>query len=136
MTRKTFTALTTLFFLLVTVFSSCSKEEETIKNWIIGTWEIDRYVQENYDKDILLGESESLNQGKIQFKADGNGIDIGGNFIGGEFTWTNTDKSLSLTTGAGLTTYVIEEYSNSAFIFSIIDIKGDNKDVERWYLSK
>ncbi len=136
MTRKMYTAAATLFFLLVTVFSSCSKEEETIGNWIIGTWEIDRYVQENYDNNELMGDSESLNQGKIQFKTDGTGIDIGGNFIGGEFTWTNTDKSLSLTTGAGLTTYVIEEYSISAFIFSITDIKGDNKDIERWYLSK
>lgn len=136
MTKKTFTAAATLLFLLVTVLSSCSKEEETIGNWITGTWDIDRYVQENYDNGELMGDSESLNQGKIEFKEDGTGNDIGGNFIGGEFTWTNTDKSLSLTTGAGLTTYVIEEYSNSAFIFSITDIKGDNKDVERWYLSK
>ncbi|GEM_PF-1062051 len=136
MIRKTYTAAATLFFLLVTVFSSCSKEEETIGNWIIGTWDIDRYVQLNYDNGEVMGDSESLNQGKIEFKADGTGNDIGGNFIGGEFTWTNTAKSLSLTTGGGLTTYVIEEYSNSAFIFSITDIKGDNKDVERWYLSK
>jgi hypothetical protein len=136
MTQKTFTIAATLFFLLVTVFSSCSKEEETIEKWIIGTWEIDRYVQENYDKGILMGDSESVDQGKIEFKTDGTGIDIGGNFIGGEFTWTNTDKSLGLTTGGGLTTYIIEEYSNYAFIFSITDVKGDNKDVERWYLSK
>ena len=136
MTQRTFTIAAALFFLLVTVFSGCSKEEETIENWITGTWEIDRYVQENYDNNILMGDSESLNQGKIQFKTDGAGTDIGGNFIGGEFTWTNTDKSLSLTTGAGLTTYIIEEYSNSAFVFSITDIKGDNKDVERWFLSK
>jgi hypothetical protein len=68
-----------------------------------------------------MGESESLNQGKIQFKTDGTGIDIGGNFIGGEFTWTNTDKSLSLTTGAGLTTYVIEEYS-ILLLFSALPI--------------
>jgi hypothetical protein len=134
MTQKTFTAAT-LLFLLVGFFSSCSKEEN-IANWILGTWEIDRYVQENYDKGKLMGKSESLNQGKIEFKTDGTGIDIGGNFIGGEFTWTNTDKILSLTTGGGLTTYTIEEYSISAFIFSITDIKGDNKDIDRWYLSK
>ena len=136
MTQKTFTIAATMVFLLVTVFSSCSKEEETISNWILGTWEIDRYIQENYDRGELMGDSESIDQGKIEFKADGTGTDIGGNFIGGEFTWTNTDKSLSLTSGGGLTTYAIEEYSNSAFIFSITDIKGDNKDVERWYLSK
>jgi hypothetical protein len=135
MTQRIFMAATILFFLLAG-FSGCSKEEETIEKWIIGTWEIDRYVQENYDNGELVGDSESLNQGKIEFKTDGKGFDLGGNFIGGEFTWTNTDTSLSLTTGGGLTVYVIEEYSNSAFIFSITDVKSNKKDVERWYLSK
>jgi hypothetical protein len=135
MTQRTFMAATILFFLLAG-FSGCSKEEETIEKWIIGTWEIDRYVQENYDNGELVGDSESLNQGKIEFKTDGTGYDFGGNFIGGEFTWTNTDTSLSLTTGGGVTVYVIEEYSNSAFIFSITDLKSNKKDVERWYLSK
>ena len=111
-------------------------KEEEIGDWIIGTWDIDRYTQENYDNNQLRGESESPDQGKIEFKENGTGYDYGGNFIGGEFEWSHTSQTLSLTTGGGLTVYVIEEYSNTAFVFSITDIKGDNKDVERWYLSK
>lgn len=128
--------LSVLLFITLGILTSCTKEEKQIKKWIVGTWNIDRYVQQNFNNGQLTGESESTDQGLIEFKNDGTGYDIGGNFIGGEFTWTNTDKTLSLTSGGGLTVYDIEEYSDNAFVFSITDIKGDNKDVERWYLSK
>ena len=130
--------LSVFLFMIQLQFTGCGTptKEEEIADWIIGTWDIDRYIQENYDNDELRGESESVNQGKIEFMENGTGYDYGGNFIGGEFDWTHTSETLSLTTGAGLTVYVIEEYSDTAFVFSIIDIKGNNKDVERWYLSK
>ena len=130
--------LCAIVFMIQIHFSGCGAptKEEQIADWIIGTWDIDRYIQENYDNNVLRGESESVNQGKIEFKENGTGYDYGGNFIGGEFDWIHTADTLSLTTGAGLTDYIIEGYSDTAFVFSIIDIKGNNKDVERWYLSK
>ena len=130
--------LSVFLFMVQIQFAGCGSptKEEEIADWIVGVWEIDRYTQENYDNDELTGEIERLNQGKIEFSEGGTGNDLGGNFIGGEFDWTHTSETLSLTTGAGLTNYVIEEYSDTAFVFSITDIKGNNKDVERWYLSK
>jgi len=136
MKNKVIFPLSVLLIITLGILTSCTKDEEQIKKWIVGTWNIDRYEQQNFDNGQLAGESESTDQGLIEFKSDGTGHDIGGNFIGGEFTWTNTDKTLSLTSGGGLTVYDIEEYSDNAFVFSITDIKGDNKDIERWYLSK
>lgn len=117
-------------------FGSCRKEEKKIEKWIVGTWELDRYVQQDFVDGTLDSESESLNQGKVQFNKDGIGEDIGGNFIGGSFEWSNTKETLTLMTGAGTTVYVIEEYSETDFVFSLTDANGNDKFVERWYLSK
>ena len=129
----------TISILLISLFlvSGCKKsDEEVIGKWIIGTWELDRYVQQNFKDGVLQGESESLNQGKVKFRDDGIGEDIGGNFIGGDFEWSNTNENLTLITGAGTTIYVIEEYSISNFVFSLTDVNGNDKFVERWYMSK
>lgn len=135
---KQFKTLAILFLLTaLTVFTGCQKDEtETIEKWIVGTWELDRYVQQDFKDGVLVSESESLNQGKVKFSDDGTGDDIGGNFIGGDFEWSNTEHELTLITGGGTTIYDIEEYSNSNFVFSLTDLNGNDKAVERWYLSK
>lgn len=134
------TTLVTLFtvisFPLLTIFSGCKKEESKIEDWIVGNWELDKYEQLDYKDGVLASSSESLNQGKVKFSDNGKGEDIGGNFIGGDFEWSNTDKTLTLITGSGTTIYKIEEYSKSDFIFSITDQNGKDEFVERWYLSK
>lgn len=131
---------TLVAFLLLTVliiFSGCRKDEVKIEKWIVGTWNMDKYVQETYSDGKLQGTSESTNQGKIEFRKDGTGTDIGGNFIGSDFTWTNTDKVLELTEGLGnKTVYDIENFSKKDFVFSITHISGTEKEIERWYLSK
>lgn len=134
------TTLVTLFtvisFPLLTIFSGCKKEESKIEDWIVGNWELDKYEQLDYKDGVLASSSESLNQGKVKFSDNGKGEDIGGTFIGGDFEWSNTDKTLTLITGSGTTIYKIEEYSKSDFIFSITDQNGKDEFVERWYLSK
>lgn len=134
------TTLVTLFtvisFPLLTIFSGCKKEESKIEDWIVGNWELDKYEQLDYKDGVLASSSESLNHGKVKFSDNGKGEDIGGNFIGGDFEWSNTDKTLTLITGSGTTIYKIEEYSKSDFIFSITDQNGKDEFVERWYLSK
>ena len=134
---KQFKTLTAIFLLTaLTVFSGCKKEETKIEKWIEGTWELDKYEQQDFKDGVLHSSSESLNQGKVKFNENGTGEDIGGNFIGGQFEWSNTDKKLTLITGAGTTLYDIEEYSKTDFIFSHTDVNGVDKFVERWYLSK
>ncbi|MFW5793686.1 MAG: hypothetical protein ACOCWC_05330 [Bacteroidota bacterium] len=126
-----------LLFVLVFIASACSKDDETkINNWIIGTWSIDKYEQLDFEDGVLVSESESVNQGEVRFYEDGTGYDIGGNFIGEEFEWSNTDTYLILKSGGGTTTYDIESFSETNFAFSITDRNGDDWDVERWYLSK
>ena len=135
---KQIKTLATLFLLTaLIVFSGCKKDEaETIEKWIVGTWELDRYVQQDFKDGVLVSESESLDQGKVKFNDDGTGDDIGGNFIGGDFEWSNAEYELTLITGSGTTVYDIEEYSKSNFVFSLTDWNGNDKAVERWYLSK
>ena len=136
MKKLSFYSISIIVLALILV-SGCKKtDEEAIGKWIIGTWELDRYVQQNFKDGVLQGESESLNQGKVKFSDNGTGQDIGGNFIGGEFEWSNTDKKLTLITGAGTTIYDIEEFSKSSFVFSLTDVNGIDKFVERWYMSK
>ena len=123
--------------LLMLFILSCNKDDdEIIQKWIVGTWELDKYVQQNFKDGVLVSESESLNQGKVRFNDNGTGDDIGGNFIGGQFEWSNTDTKLTLITGAGTTIYDIEEYSTTAFVFSLTDANGNDRFVERWSLSK
>ena len=138
MKNNILTAISIFFYLTILLFTGCSKEEATIENWILGTWSVDTYVQEDYDENgILVSESPSTSQGNIEFREDGTGVDTGGNFIGSEFTWTNTDKTLELTEGSTVTVYDIEEYSFTDFIFSITeDNQSGGTSVERWYLSK
>ncbi|MFO8235011.1 MAG: hypothetical protein R6U04_06385 [Bacteroidales bacterium] len=107
-----------------------------IENWIVGTWNIDKYEQLDYEDGELTGESESLDQGEIEFYEDGTGSDIGGNFIGSDFEWENTDEELILTAGGTTTEYKIEEYSTTNFVFSITTTSGSAKEVQRWHLSK
>jgi hypothetical protein len=118
-------------------FTSCEKEEEQIENWIVGTWNVDKYEQLDYNEDgELEGESESTDQGKIEFRKDGTGTDIGGNFIGSDFKWENTDEKLILTAGGTTTEYEIEEYSTTNFVFSITTPSNSGEEVQRWHLSK
>ncbi|MGV9141959.1 MAG: hypothetical protein ACOC1X_03380 [Promethearchaeota archaeon] len=126
--------LLTILLASTIIFSSC--EEEEIENWIVGTWNIDKYEQLDYEDGELTGESVSTNQGKIEFNEDGTGSDIGGNFIGSDFEWENTDEKLILTAGGTTTEYKIEEYSSTNFVFSITTTNGSAKEVQRWYLSK
>lgn len=128
--------LVALTLALSLVFVSCCKDEKKIEKWIVGTWELDRYVQQDFKDGNLADESESVDQGKVQFNKDGTGDDIGGNFIGGDFEWSNTDETLTLITGSGSTIYDIDEFSESKFVFSLTDENGNDKFVERWYLSK
>lgn len=128
--------VTFLLLTALTIFSGCKKDEAKIEKWIVGTWNIDKYVQQDFENGILTSESESTNQGKIVFRKDGTGEDIGGNFMGSVFTWTNTDKTLTLTQGQKTTHYDIESFSNSNFIFSITDTYSGGKSLERWYFSK
>ncbi|MGM0462356.1 MAG: hypothetical protein ACQEQ4_08065 [Fibrobacterota bacterium] len=125
--------ISAVFFL---VSCNVAESEEHIGEWIIGTWDIDRYVQENYIDSELTGESESSDQGKIKFKSDSTGYDYGGNFIGSDFTWSHTSETLSLVTEDSETVYDIDEYSHEYFEFSITVTDGDNTDIERWHLSK
>ena len=124
-----------LFFLFLVC--GCSKsDEEAIGKWIIGTWEVDRYVQQDFESGVLTSQSESTDQGQIVFRENGTGTDIGGNFNGSDFTYENTDTKLILTSGQTLTEYVVESFSKTAFVFSITVTNGPDKSVERWYLSK
>ncbi len=136
MIRKIFSTTIILLFVTAIVLPGCSKEEETIENWILGTWNVDKYEQQDFEDGIKepTSTSQSIDQGEIVFREDGTGEDIGGNFMGSDFTWTNTDKTLILTQGETITNYDIESYSTSNFVFSITD-PGD-KSVERWHLSK
>ena len=134
---KQLKALAVLFLITaLTVFSGCKKEEKEIEKWIIGTWELDKYEQLDYKDGDLHSSSERLNQGKVRFNDNGTGDDIGGNFIGGQFEWSNTNTRLTLITGAGTTIYVIEAYSTTNFVFSLTDVNGADSFVERWYMSK
>lgn len=127
-----------LFTMLMSVFIlvGCQDDAQDIEKWIIGTWNIDRYLQEDYVDGILTGESDSENQGKIVFRKDGTGEDLGGNFEGSEFEWENTKSNLFLTAGGSTTSYAIEEFSTSKFVFSITETNGNSKAVERWFFSK
>ncbi len=126
-----------VFITALTIFSGCEKDDEAkIGEWIIGTWNVDRYVQQDFEDGTLTSESESTDQGKIVFREDGTGEDIGGNFMGSEFTYTNTDEALILTQGQTTTAFDIESFSTSHFIFSITDTYTGGKSVERWYFSK
>jgi hypothetical protein len=126
-----------ILFISLFLVSGCNKsDEEAIGKWIIGTWDIDRYVQQDYEGGVVTSESESANQGKIVFREDGTGEDIGGNFNGSVFTYENTDTELILTAGQTVTEYVVESFSTTAFEFSITTPSGTNKSVERWYMSK
>lgn len=128
---------TLLLFVLVFIVSACSKDDETkIENWLIGTWAIDKYEQQDFKDGVMVSESASLNQGNVKFLEDGTGYDIGGNFIGGAFDWSNTDVYLILKSGSGITTYDIESFSEANFVFSITDRNGNDWDVERWYMTK
>ena len=105
-----------LFIAVLTIFSGCKKDDEAkIGDWIIGTWNVDRYVQQDFEDGILTSESESTDQGKIVFRGDGTGEDIGGNFMGSVFTYTNTDEALILTQGQTTTVFDIESFSTSHF---------------------
>ena len=134
--RKYSFGMVVMLVALSLVFVSCRKDEKKIEKWIVGTWELDRYVQQDFKDGNLADESESVDQGKVQFNKDGTGDDIGGNFIGGGFEWSNTNETLTLITGSGTTIYDIDEFSESKFIFSLTDQNGKDKFVERWYLSK
>ncbi|MGM0376617.1 MAG: hypothetical protein ACQEQ0_07575 [Bacteroidota bacterium] len=135
--NKVTPSLAILLLGILTIFTSCSKDDETkIENWIVGTWNMDKYVQKTYSDGTLQGESESTNLGEIEFRKDGTGTDIGGNFIGSDFTWTNTDEILELTENGSTTVYDIEDFSETNFIFSITHTSGTEKEVERWFLSK
>lgn len=134
--RKYSFGMVVMLVALSLVFVSCRKDEKKIEKWIVGTWELDRYVQQDFKDGNLADESESVDQGKVQFNKDGTGDDIGGNFIGGGFEWSNTNETLTLITGSGTTIYDIDEFSESKFIFSLTDQNGNDKFVERWYLSK
>jgi hypothetical protein len=137
MKKVSLSLLAVLVATVLTIFPSCKKDEaETIEKWIVGTWELDKYEQIDFKDGVLHSSSESLNQGKVKFNDDGSGDDIGGNFIGGEFEWSNTEQKLTLITGAGTTLYDIEEYSEINFVFSLTDVNGNDKFVERWHLSK
>lgn len=126
-----------LFIAVLTIFSGCKKDDEAkIGDWIIGTWNVDRYVQQDFEDGILTSESESTDQGKIVFRGDGTGEDIGGNFMGSVFTYTNTDEALILTQGQTTTVFDIESFSTSHFVFSITDTYTGGKSLERWYFSK
>jgi len=135
--KKVTTSVAILLLAILTIFTSCSKDDETkIENWIVGTWNMDKYVQKTYSDGELQGESESTNLGKIVFREDGTGTDIGGNFIGSDFTWTNTDEILELKENGSTTIYDIEDFSETNFIFSITHTSGTEKEIERWFLSK
>ena len=138
MIKKIFSTSIILLFVTAIFLPGCSKEEKAIENWILGTWNVDKYVQQDFEdgKEEPTSESESTNQGEIVFRQDGTGEDIGGNFMGSVFTWTNTDKALVLTQGQTTTTYDIESYSTSNFVFSITIPSSGGKSVERWYFSK
>jgi hypothetical protein len=137
MKKVTLSLFAVLAITVLTVFSGCQKDEaEIIGEWIEGTWELDKYEQQDFKDGVLHSSSESLNQGKVKFNNDGTGDDIGGNFIGGQFEWSNTEKKLTLISGSGTTLYDIEEYSKTNFVFSLTDVNGNDKFVERWYLSK
>jgi hypothetical protein len=126
-----------ILFISLFLVSGCNKsDEEAIGKWIIGTWDIDRYVQQDYEGGVVTSESESANQGKIVFREDGTGEDIGGNFNGSVFTYENTGTELILTAGQTVTEYVVKSFSTYAFEFSITTPSGTNKSVERWYMSK
>lgn len=120
----------------VFLFGGCQNDEQDIEKWIVGEWNIDRYVQENYTNGVLNGESESVNQGTVVFRKDGTGEDLGGNFEGSEFEWENTKSTLFLTAGGSTTSYKIEEFSNTRFVFSITETNDSSQTVERWFFSK
>lgn len=135
--KKETTLIAVFLLTALTFFSGCSKDDEAkIEDWIVGTWSIDKYVQKTYSDGELQGESKSTNQGEIVFREDGTGTDKGGNFIGSDFTWTNTDEILELTEDGSTTVYDIEEFSETNFVFSITHTNGTEKEVERWFLSK
>jgi len=136
MKKLTFYSIS-IFLISLLFITGCNKEDEiNIGKWIIGTWNIDSYVQEDYVDNILTNQSESVNQGQIVFRDNGTGTDIGGNFNGSDFTYDNTDTKLILTAGQTVTEYVVDSFSTSEFVFSITTPSGTNKSVERWYMSK
>ena len=126
-----------IFVISLFIIPGCEKaDEEAIGKWIIGTWNIDRYLQQDYEDGEVTGQSESTDQGQIVFREDLTGTDIGGNFNGSDFTYENTDTDLILTAGQTITEYVVESFSTSEFVFSITTTNGTNQAVERWYMSK
>ena len=126
-----------VFLISILLVSGCKKtDEEAIGKWIIGTWDIDLYVQQDYEDGVVTSYSESTDQGEIVFREDGTGEDIGGNFNGSVFTYENTNTKLILTAGQNITEYVVESFSTTAFVFSITTPSGTDKSVELWYMSK
>lgn len=135
--KKATTVIAILLLSTLSILTGCKKDDEAkIEEWIVGTWNMDRYVQETYSDGELQGESESTDLGEIVFREDGTGTDRGGNFIGSDFTWTNTDETLELQENGSTTLYEIEHFSETSFIFSISHTSGTEEEIERWFLSK
>lgn len=125
-----------LILLVIPFLFSCKSDEAQIERWLVGEWNIDKYEQLEFTGNSLTSESESPNQGVVVFRKDGTGEDRGGNFEGSEFEWDNTNTKLILTAGGSDEVYEIEEFSDTNFIFSQIDIDGTNRKEERWFMRK
>lgn len=76
---------------LVMVFSACNKDDEFS---IIGKWNVDKTTLTYSLNGVPFGEPEvSTNDGWIEFKSGGTGIDD----YGDEFTWTLSGNDLTIT---------------------------------------
>ena len=125
-----------LLVVALTFTIGCKKEEVKISEWIVGTWNLDKYTQETFESGTSTGLSESLNQGQVIFNQDETGADVDGNFVGDVFNWGHTETILSLTVGVTVTDYNIVSYSATNFVFSLETATTTGSHVETWYLSK
>ncbi len=67
-----------IFLISLLLVSGCKKaDEEAIGKWIIGTWNMDLYVQQDFEDGVITSESEGADQGQIVFRDDCTGTDIG-----------------------------------------------------------
>ncbi|MEX0987422.1 MAG: hypothetical protein WD052_08095 [Bacteroidales bacterium] len=118
------------------LMTGCSKNKDNISNWLVGTWNLEKYAKEKYDAGILTGLTEETNLGEVIFRGEGTGTDSTGSFTSGDFEWSNTSTRVKISAGGDVTSYALESFSAVNFVFSITEISGSIEEIELWYLSK
>jgi len=89
------------FLAFLFLFASCEKEK-SLKESIVGKWEVKSVRQVTYEDNILISEYTLYAQTQemaIQFAEGGSGMIFNDGQINGVFTWTLSGNTISLDLG-------------------------------------